>query len=323
MNSRAAERSTEAVMAILLDYYFLYLITLLSLRVFDGGQAGTDLDRLNALLAALQGQDGSGQQFVENSETLITLSTSQFGPDEDAYLRLLDRVRSLDHVHRTRVALTNSGILASHLRFGFEATYGRDLQKMREDNVPDYPWLCVSLLTLLQEYERLRSTGATDLERRPIVEGILNGLTPDCGALLTDPPAPLATCEADRAELCGLMERHRAALLTDFEGHRPSEQGYSPLCLFFNFPHNVLKGMVIDALFRGEPTKLSVNDMLRGAAQGDTSGDERLAMTETLMGFARTSPDRIRGRLVPAIIYDPQAGRRAYLRALDQIGRPG
>jgi hypothetical protein len=201
MNSRAAERSTEAVMAILLDYYFLYLITLLSLRVFDGGQAGTDLDRLNALLAALQGQDGSGQQFVENSETLITLSTSQFGPDEDAYLRLLDRVRSLDHVHRTRVALTNSGILASHLRFGFEATYGRDLQKMREDNVPDYPWLCVSLLTLLQEYERLRSTGATDLERRPIVEGILNGLTPDCGALLTDLDAGRGGVVGERLEI--------------------------------------------------------------------------------------------------------------------------
>jgi hypothetical protein len=30
------------------------------------------------------------------------------------------------------------------------------------------------------------------------------------------------------------------------------------------------------------------------------------------MGYARSNPHRIRGRLMPVIVYDPQAGRRAF-----------
>jgi hypothetical protein len=37
------------------------------------------------------------------------------------------------------------------------------------------------------------------------------------------------------------------------------------------------------------------------------------------MSYARAKPDRIRGLLAPAIVYDPRAGRRAFaatIRAL-------
>jgi hypothetical protein len=37
---------------------------------------------------------------------------------------------------------------------------------------------------------------------------------------------------------------------------------------------------------------------------------ERLA--KTLMGYARANPDTIRGRLMPVIVYDPQAGHQAF-----------
>jgi hypothetical protein len=37
---------------------------------------------------------------------------------------------------------------AAILRFGFEATYGRKADLMREDNAADYPWLRYSLATL-------------------------------------------------------------------------------------------------------------------------------------------------------------------------------
>ena len=46
--------------------------------------------------------------------------------------------------------------MGSHLRFGFEATYGRDTVVMRDDNVADYPWLCFALATLMREYARCR-----------------------------------------------------------------------------------------------------------------------------------------------------------------------
>ncbi len=57
--------------------------------------------------------------------------------------------------------------MGSHLRFGFEATYGRDTVVMRDDNVADYPWLCFALLTVMQEYARLDAAGATRKTRRP------------------------------------------------------------------------------------------------------------------------------------------------------------
>jgi hypothetical protein len=40
------------------------------------------------------------------------------------------------------------------------------------------------------------------------------------------------------------------------------------------------------------------------------------------MQYARKHPDSIRGRLMPVIVYDPGAGRRAYaaaIRALNDV----
>ena len=54
----------QAVLAVLLDYYFLYVLALLSLRVWDDGRADEHLAALDELLGHLQGDGGSGQQFV-------------------------------------------------------------------------------------------------------------------------------------------------------------------------------------------------------------------------------------------------------------------
>jgi hypothetical protein len=35
-------------------------------------------------------------------------------------------------------------------------------------------------------------------------------------------------------------------------------------------------------------------------------------LATTLMGYARANPHKIRGRLMPVIVYDPAAGRRAF-----------
>ena len=42
----------------------------------------------------------------------------------------------------------------------------------------------------------------------------------------------------------------------------------------------------------------------------ESAGKTRLATT--LMSYARLNPDRIRGRLMPVIVYDPDAGRQAF-----------
>ena len=173
---RGAQPPDTAALAILLDYYFFHLLTLFSLRVWDEGDPDANLDRLDVLLGQLQGADGSGQRFVDDAATLILIATSHFEIVERGYGALLERVRTLNREHRLRIALAHTVSMGSHLRFGFEASYGRDTVVMRDDNVADYPWLCFALMTVMQEYARLAAAGAADEDKAPIAEGILNGL---------------------------------------------------------------------------------------------------------------------------------------------------
>ncbi len=94
IDKRGDDETDRGSLAILLDYYFMYVLSLLSLRVWDEGDPDDNLDRLNGLLAELQGPNGSGQQFAANAETLILIATSHYELDERGYDRLLERVRS-------------------------------------------------------------------------------------------------------------------------------------------------------------------------------------------------------------------------------------
>jgi hypothetical protein len=322
MERCGAGPSEKTVLAVLLDYYFFYVLALLALRAWDEGDANDNLDRVTRLLDALQRPPGSGQRFVDDAETLILVAVSHFEPDVRAYDRLLEKVKSLNEAHRSNLALAHAAILASHLRFGFEATYGRDILEMRKDNAPDYPWLLAALGTLMSRYARMVEDDAHGLERDRVVEGLLNGLTPDPRAFVGKPPASLAAFEEERSRFFELFQEHRDGLLEELEGHRPSEETYSPLSFFFNFPHNLLKGVVIDALLRGEPWKLSLNALLTGLPRAREQSESRTALAKTMMGYARDSPDRIRGRLVPVIVYDPRAGRRTFAETMRRLREP-
>ena len=98
--------------------------------------------------------------------------------------------------------------------------------------------------------------------------------------------------------------------MEEFEPHRPLADVYSPLSFFFNFSQNALKGMVVDALLRGEPWDLTLNDLLTGLPRGEPKAEVKQTLATKLMGYARDHPDTIRGRLMPAIVYDPRTGRR-------------
>jgi len=316
---RGGGETDAAVLSILLDYYFLHVLALLSLRVWDEGDADVRLRRLGRLLERLQGPNGSGQRFAANAETLLLIGTSHFEIDERGYDRLLARVKTLDLSHRTHVALGHAASMGSHLRFGFEATYARDTVIMRSDNVTDYPWLCFSLATLMREYSRMRAEGIGGPERDAIAEAVLNGLSPDARAFVRDAPAAPAPYETERAEFCELFRRHEQELLAEFERFRPSTTAYSPLSFFFNFSHNVVKGAVVDGLLRGKAWTLTLNDMLTGMSCDEEQNAAKTALATTLMGYARANPHRIRGRLMPVIVYDPAAGRRAFSIAIRKL----
>ena len=304
---RGGQAPDERGLAILVDYHFFHILALFSLRIWDEGDADANLDRVSRLLTALQGPEGSGQRFVANAETLLLIATSHFELQERGYDKLLDRVRTLNDGHRTAIALGHAASIGCHLRFGFEATYRRDTLLMRRDNLADYPWLCFALATLMQEYSRRKAGGVSD-EGDAIAEGILNGVSPDARAFVGDPSPVLSSCERERAAFRERFLGYRADLLATFERFRPSERHFSPLSFFFNFSHNVLKGIVIDALLRGEPWRLTYNDLL--TANGEGAQKEGLATT--LMGYARASPDTINGRPTPVIVYDPESGREAF-----------
>jgi hypothetical protein len=309
---RGDDPSEPVVLAILLDYYFMYVLALLSLRLWDDGDADANLDRLQELLDLLQGPDGSGQRFANDAETLILIATSHYELDEHGYDLLLERSRSLNWTHQTKIAIGHAPCLGSHLRFGFEATYGRDTVNMRNDNIADYPWLCFSLATLMREYERMREEGIDGLERDVVVEAMLNGLTPDARAFVGGAPSFLSPFEGELAAFREGFKRYADDLLAHFERFRPSLHTYSPMSFFFNFSHNVLKGTVVDALLAGEPWQVTLNDLATALECGEPRADAKEALARTLMAYARANPHKIRGRLTPVIVYDAQAGRQAF-----------
>ena len=237
---RGADAPGELELAILLDYYFMHVLALLTMRIWDAGDPDENLALLNTLLAELQGPNGSGHQFAADAETLMLIGTSHYEPHEWGYGKLLARVRTLSEPHQFRIGLGHASSMGCHLRFGFEAQCGRDTLLLRDDNIADYPWLCFALSAVMHEYTRLAGARIENRDRAVIEEALLNGLTADARAFIGVPRA-------------GLEE-----------------------------------------------------------------GSQQLLAT-TLMGYARSNPDRIRGKLMPVIVYDPPAGRRAFTVALEKL----
>jgi hypothetical protein len=314
------EAARRLALAILLDYYFMHLLALVALRAWDEGDPNENLDAIGRLIGLLQGPQGSGQKFASNAPGLILVATSHFEPDVTAYERLLKKVRELDARHRLDVATTHAAILGCHLRFGLEVTCAGSVAALHDDNLPDYPWLCEALATLLEAYAETRQSADASFDRGRISEALLLGLTPDPEAFLgPHPPDSLAGSARPLARIRELFSVHGAFLLRDFEQHRVSPDGYSPAALTFNFPHNLLKGIVVNALIRGVPWALSLDDLLTAVPRSKGLDTSRLSLAHTLMGYALASPDTIRGRPHPAIVYHPESGLRAFNRTLARL----
>ena len=80
-----------------------------------------------------------------------------------------------------------------------------------------------------------------------------------------------------------------------------------------------MKGMVVDALARGKPWDLTLDDLLTSVPRDEMKGEARTTLARTLMGYARSSPDTIRGRPVPAVVYDPRAGLRDFAKTISTL----
>ena len=308
-----------AAPAILIDYYFLHVLTLLSLRIWDEGDADANLTRLDRLLRLLQGPRGSGQKFCDDAASLILIATAHYEREEWGYDLLLGRVRTLNQAHRVAIALGHGAAMGCHLRFGFEATYARDTSLMRSDNVADYPWLCFSLATLMDEYHRIREGGEATRPRQAVVESMLNGMSADPRAFIGTGPASLAAHEVERARFRERFLAYQPDLTEEFASFRPSAEAYSPLSFFFNFSHNVMKGQIVDSLLWSLPWPVGLNDLFTGEPRAEDPERSREQLARTLTAYARTNPHKIRGRLMPVIVYDPDAGYRGFRLTLRRL----
>jgi hypothetical protein len=317
VRANKAVRPDRASLAVLLDYYFLYVLALLVLRAWDEGDANQNLDRVTRLLGHLQGPNGSGFKLVDDAATLLWVAISHYEPDDFAYHRLLALVRTLDETHQIPIARVGAAVLADHLRWGFPVYYEQDLGLQRADNISDYPWLLWSVLVLLRAYARGREEGTSPAERDDIVEALLNGFTPDAHALLDRPPSSLADFQEDHDECRALFLRHGPELIEEFERHRPTPSEYSPLGFQFNFPHNVLIPMVTLALIQGRDPSfdLSLNGLLTREGRG-AGGGSPAALARTLMAYAGYSPERRGGRRTLMITYDPNGALLSFTRTL-------
>jgi hypothetical protein len=241
---RIDTRASQSL-SILLDYYLLYVLALLGMRVGDEGCTSANVDRVTRLIADLQGPSGSGHQFVENTATLVLVATSHFEPDEAAYERLIGRIRTTwTESQQLTWALEQLAVLGSHLRHGFQDLYARDIGLMRADNSSDYPCLCVALLTAIRAYSRLHEQRVFGTDRQLVVEGLFNGLTPDARAFISKPPVALEKYASEQMEFSQLFSKYAGDLMDEFNVLRPSERTYSALAFSFNFPHNVLKALL-------------------------------------------------------------------------------
>lgn len=297
---------------LLLDYYLFHLLALGAMRVWDADDPDAAMDRVDALLEALQGEDGSGHRFVADAETLVIYALSQFHPEEQAYDRVIERFSTLGEAHRLAFARVSAAVLSAHLRWGFWLMYGRDVVRMRADNVGDYPWLLDTLRTLLLAWVEAVEDGAAEEERDELVQPLLQALAADPWGFTGSPPPALADYGDAYAEVRALLERHGEALVADLERHRPTKKAYAPLALHFNFPHNTLVAMVTLALLEGKPQRLALNDLFSRQLEDPPEAETREGLARTLMAFSGGSPDRLGHRGAMLVAYDPLSAMRTF-----------
>jgi hypothetical protein len=301
----------KASVAIALDFYFLSVLTLCAMRAWDGDDPDGVLDRLSSMVQQLQGESGSGHQFVTDSHTLLIYALSQFHPDDHAYDRMIERVSLLRDDHQLAFAKVSAAVLSAHLRWGFWLMYGRDVVKMRDDNVGDYPWLQYTVGTLARAFVDSVEAGEGVADRAEITQSLMQGIAADPWAFTSSTPSSLAACADERLALRGLLERHGLAMLEEMQLQAPGKQRYAPLALHFNFPHNTLVAMVTLALLEGRPQELSLNALFQPAGDEDGSA-ARESLARDLMLFSRGSPDRLGYRGAMLIAYDPLSGMRSF-----------
>ena len=288
--------------ALLLDTCFLFVLVLLAMRAWATEDPNAAMDRLDGLLALLQGEGGSGRQFVRGWPMLIGLAIAQYQPAEHGFGPLLDKLRALDGAHERDVALANAANFGAHLRWGARFMYDRDVVRMRADNVVDYPWVMHAAATLARELDAGHHTPR-------VLEGLLQVLGADPGVVLGsgEVPAVVAAQTVERERCAAILRAHAHTLGEACDAWRPGDVRFAPLGFHFNFLHNVLTATLAAAIAEGAPN-VPLDDLLHSRP---TAGG-RLAETPDVLAHQlalyAADPGRLGAKRAPLIVYDAAWG---------------
>ncbi len=288
--------------ALLLDTWFLFLLMLLVMRVWDTEDPDAAVDRLGILLGALQGPGGSGRRLAGDPAMLIGLAIAQYQPDERGYDALLARIRTLNPRHQEAIALSNAANFGAHLRWGSRYMYDQDVERMRRDNVVDYPWVLHAVATLAQAW------GEDGAARVRIDEGLLQCLSADPAAFLSnDVPDVLAAQAGERSRAREILLGDARELAALFGETRPESAQFSPLAFHFNFLHNVLTATLALTIDEGTPN-LPLDALLYSGPSGTRLADSPDVLAHQLALYA-ADPERRGARKAPLIVHDAAWGQ--------------
>jgi hypothetical protein len=317
--SRASDpASPSAALGVLIDQYFLCVLGLLAARAWDDGDANANLDRITALVHAQSNARPGSSRVVDDAETLLLVAVSHYHPDEAAYDRLIEKVWGLDDAHQLNVALACAATMGSHLRWGFQYMYRRDVSRMRADNIADYPWLLFSIVTLMRAYCRIRDGRMPHTDRDRIVEALVNGLSVDPWAFTAAPPEGFRHYTELHRELRDCLGDLRAELMEEFEKHRPTPKTYTPIAFHCNFLCNAVVAIVDTAIATGAPHP-SLNALFMGKPHDPAAADRLAAYSESLMAYAVENRTGTGAGEAPLIVYDPFEGVHRFNETLREL----
>lgn len=318
VRSEVESAEPRTVLGILLDYYFLHLLALAAMRAWDTEDPDATMGHVHDLVEMLQGSNGSGHCFVEDAETLLIHALSQFHPEEQAYDRIIERVGELSLERRLKFAVASAAVLSAHLRWGFWLMYGRDVVRMRDDNVGDYPWLLWTVDILLAEFLRGFDEG---VPAAGVVTALGQALAADPWIFEGGPPPALEPYRDRHGEVVARLRDRGADVIAAIGDDPPTKDRYHPLSLHFNFPHNALVAITTLALLESKPQSLPINALFKPEIVGLPEGESQEQLARLLMHFSSGSPDRLGRRGAMLVAYDPLSAMRSYSMTRDVLER--
>jgi hypothetical protein len=311
VHARGSPGADRSALAILLDHYFLTLLGLLVLRSWDAEDPNENFDRVTQLLRALNGPGGSDAAFIGDAGLLLLFAISHYHPREHAYDDLLAKVWTLDEAHRVRVALACAASLGSHLRWGFRFMYARDVGRMRDDNIVDYPWLLFSVLTLMRAVDEGGSS------RDAALHELLNGLSADPWAFVGQTPTAWRPHETLRDEFRDRFTARGAELLSEFEARRPDPKTYSALGFQCNFLCNALVAMSAMAL-QGAPPAAPLDALVCVHHQPATDATAIARYAAMLTDYSGAATGSVGAATL--VMYDPREAQHSFNTVVRVLG---